>query len=497
MMGESRSRPDRWRVVLLMLGLALLLAAWVASTRPFDAPDEASHYQRALTIAHGQILGPKVDYPNVPMTPVQQAFIDHDTRAVLMPARLSPPDVVCMDGKPDIRGSCVEADPDGNFPPLPYLLPAAALAVSHDATTGLWLTRLASALPSLGFLLLAIALLWTGTGWSLLGLFAATSPMVLFVSSVLNSSGPQITACLAFAAAALRITRAPARAPRWVWGALAVSGAAAILSGPIGLELAIFDLLLVGALLRRKDLRDLRSGAMRRPIGLSALVLLAAAVLSLVYSHIAGFAPSFGISPFWHSLRGGVDQLPEIVREAIGNFGSLTVPLPDTAYWIWALLVLGLVAAAMWLGNRRERLVMVTVGVLALAFPVLFWAWVDRFTGYAVQGREVLPALMLVPLVAGEIVSRHSWQISTLQSAQAALLAATGLLVGFQAYAWWYDVRTMAGGPGATGLYALSTWRPPGGWVTFGALAGLGTVALLAFAATERVGSVTAPAAAA
>ena len=144
-MGESRSRPDRWRVVLLMLGVALLLAAWVASTRPFDAPDEASHYQRALTITHGQILGPKVDYPNVPMTPAQQAFIDHDTRAVLMPARLSPPDVVCMDGKPDIRGSCLEADPDGNFPPLPYLLPAAALAVSHDATTGLWLTRLASA----------------------------------------------------------------------------------------------------------------------------------------------------------------------------------------------------------------------------------------------------------------------------------------------------------------------------------------------------------------
>ena len=89
---------------------------------------------------------------------------------------------------------------------------------------------------------------------------------------------------------------------------------------------------------------------------------------------------------------------------------------------------------------------MVAVGVLALGFPVLFWAWVDRFTGYAVQGREVLPPLMLVPLVAGEIVSRDSWPISTLTSPQAALLGATGLLAGFQAYAWWYDARTMAGG---------------------------------------------------
>jgi hypothetical protein len=478
-----------------MLGLAMLMAAWVAATRPFDAPDEASHYQRALTITHGQILGPKVDYPNVPMTPTQQAFINHDTRAVLMPARLSPPDVVCMDGKPDLKGSCLEADPNGNFPPLPYLLPAAALAVSHDATTGLWLTRAASALPSLGFLLLAVALLWNGSGWSVLGLFAATTPMALFAASVLNSSGLQITACLAFAAAVLRITRGPADAPRCAWLAFAVSGAAAILSGPIGLELSIFGLLAAGALTSRHGLREFRSGSAQFAVRLSALTLIAAGVLSLVYSHIAGFAPRFGLSPFLRSLRLGVDQLPEIVREAIGNFGSLSVPLPPAGYWIWSLLVLGLVAAAMWLGTRHERFVVVAVGVLALAFPVLFWAWIDRFTGYAVQGREVLPVLMLIPLVAGEVVSRHSLQIATLRPAQAALLAAVGFLAALQAYAWWYNTRTMSGGPGAIGSYALGTWSPPGGWPVWGGLAGLGAIALLTFAATEGPTRVTARAA--
>jgi hypothetical protein len=475
-----------------MLGLVLLVAAWVAATRPFDGPDEASHYQRALTITHGQILGPKVEYPNAALTPTQRAFINHDTRAVLMPARLSPPNVGCIDGQPDLEGSCLEADPNGNFPPLPYLLPAAALGVSHDVTTGLWLTRAASALPSLGFLLLAIALLWTGSGWSVLGLLAATTPMVLFSSSVLNSSGPQITACLAFPAAVLRITRGPADAPRWVWFAFAVSGAAAILCGPIGLELAIFVLFGAGALLSPHGLQQLRSGPARGAVRLSALTLLAAGVLSLVYSRIAGFAPSFGISPFWHSLRVGVDRLPGIVEEAVGYFGSLSVPLAPAAYWIWSLLVVGLVAAALWLGNRQERVVIVAVGVLALAFPILFWAWVDRFTGYAVQGREVLPVLMLIPLVAGEIVSRHNSQISALGPAQAALAGATALLAGFQAYAWWYNARTMHGGPGAFEFYALRTWSPPGGWVTWGTLAGLGTIALLTFAATESLATVVA-----
>ena len=85
-----------------MLGLALLLTAWVVATRPFTAPDEPSHYQRAPSMVNGKILGPSVDYPNVRMTPLARAFIDHDTRAVLVPARLSPPYVVCMNGEPDL-----------------------------------------------------------------------------------------------------------------------------------------------------------------------------------------------------------------------------------------------------------------------------------------------------------------------------------------------------------------------------------------------------------
>ena len=118
----------RWRFALLGGGFALLMAAWIAATAPFAAPDEASHYLRALTIADGQLLGMKVLYgPDPALTPTQQEFINHDTRAVRVPARLSPPDVNCMNangltafpvGKQDLTGSCLEATPSGNFPPL-------------------------------------------------------------------------------------------------------------------------------------------------------------------------------------------------------------------------------------------------------------------------------------------------------------------------------------------------------------------------------------------
>ena len=71
--------------------------------------------------------------------------------------------------------------------------------------------------------------------------------------------------------------------------------------------------------------------------------------------------------------------------------------------------MLSLLIAAISLGDLRERRLVVTVcALLGLAFPVLFYAWVDRFTGFGLQGREVLPVLMLIPLVAGEVVNRHS-----------------------------------------------------------------------------------------
>jgi len=473
-------------VTLLVLGFALLLAAWIVATRPFTAPDEASHYDRALSLTNGTILGPKVPYgPDPGLTPNQRAFINHDTRAVEVPARLMPPNVGCLNGQRILAGSCLVATPNGNFPPLGYVLPAVALSVSHDVTTAVWLTRVASALQSLVFLLLAVALLWNGTGWSVLGLLAAITPMVLFSSSIINSSGIEITACLAFAAAVLRITRAPTHVSGWVWAAFGLAGAVAILTGPIGIVFAIADLALLGALLGRGAVRGLRDV---RQLRQAALLLLVAGVLALIYSRLAGFSARFGISPIRSSLHGGLQQLSPVLHDAVGHFASLTVPLPLVAYWIWWLLVLVVLAWALSLGDRRERLVLGAVAILALAFPVLFWAWIDRYTGFGLEGREVLPPLLLIPLVAGEVIFRHRASLTRGRSAQLALSATIALIAVFQGYAWWISARAAAGAPHAIRFYAHATWSPPLGWGPWIAAAGLGTAALLTFAAGEARG---------
>jgi len=475
------------RIGLVVLGVVLLQAAWVVGTPGFGGPDEPSHYLRALSIVNGQVIGPKVPYSDRFLSSAQLAFANHDTTAVLVPARLAPFGVNCRTGQPNIRGSCIEADPNGNFPPLPYLLPAMVLSDAHTAVSAFWWMRVASMLPALAFLILAVALLWDGTGWSLLGLLASLSPMVLFVSSVLNPSGLQITACLAFAAAALRIARDPTSVLPWVWPVFAVSGAVAILAGPIGLEFALFDLVVFGLVLGPRGLREVRARTSPRTLALSAVTLVTAGVLALTYTRVAGFSATIGFTPILSSLRQGVHQLPPVLRDSVGTFGALNVPLPSAARWVWWILVLALLISAILLGDRRERWLVVAVAVLGLAFPVLFYAWIDRFTGFGLQGREVLPALMLIPLVAGEVVNRHSPRFAHRPSARLILGVALGLAAAFQAFAWWYDAAKVTGAAGRIDFYNHADWPAPAGWRFWASVAAIGAVALLAFAAGEAL----------
>jgi hypothetical protein len=438
--GLRREAPRA--VTVIVAGLGLLLAAWVMATAPFTAPDEASHYLRALGIANGHLLGPKVPYVPAPvgLSPAQLAWGDQGGRAVWVTPAMSPPNVDCMNGTPDIRPpGCREASEVGNYQPLPYLLPAATLTVAGDSATGLWLSRWASAIPCLAFLVLAVAMLWDGTTRSLLGLVGAISPMVLFVCSILNPNGLEVAACLAFAATVLRIARSPTRAPAGVWAAFGCSGAVAILSWELGPIFVVGDLALGAVMLGPSGIREL-SRRHRRGRRRAATALIAATVLYVLYGLASGVTHStFDISPIRQSLNAGLDQLIPVLRQSVGTFGGETIPLSTAACWVWWSLVLALIAGALWVGRWRDRALLVLVVVLGLGFPIILYAWSYRFTGFGLEGRYVLPALMLVPLYAGEVIHRSirpppdgRWR-----AAAAAVVAVAG---GFQAYAWWFDL---------------------------------------------------------
>ena len=95
--------------------------------------------------------------------------------------------------------------------------------------------------------------------------------------------------------------------------------------------------------------------------------------------------------------------------------------------------------------------------------------------------------LLLIPLVAGELVYRRIPPLAHRQSARLALGGALAVTAGFQAYAWWYNGRTVTT---PSGFYAHATWTPPLGWLPWAVIAALGTASLFAFAVSEGAGAV-------
>jgi hypothetical protein len=480
----TRFSGRAWRRVprplgLIALALVLLGVAWSMSSPAFSVPDESSHYLRAMEIADGELLGPKAKYPAVGIPAAEYAFASHDTRAVYVRAGLSPGNMGCANGKPDLHG-CIEVTPTGDYYPVAYLLPAVALKLANNANTALWWSRILSLAPCLALIIAGLIALWDADVWSIAGALAALTPMVLFVCSILNPSGLEIAANFAFVASALRVTRRPVRAPRFAWGLFAISGALTLISYQSGPVSAIACLAIALGLLGADGARAFFAANRRRLIHLDWLFVVAL-VAWVLYSKGSGVAHTqISLTPFWDSLNQGLGALNAVWDDAVGTFGSLTVPLPSLARWLWWIGIAALVITALIVGNRRDRLVVGTTVLLVLLYPILFFAWAYRLSGYGLQGRQILPILMLIPLVSGEIVHRRLVRHRLPRSVRA--IASVGLagIAVFQVYAWWYDGRVSAGAPGTTRFWAHAQWVPPLGWAPWVVLAGLGGFALVA-----------------
>jgi hypothetical protein len=471
--------------VIACLGLAYvaLVGAWMMASRPFAAPDETAHYLRALTIADGHLAGPRA--PNTlllaqgPVSPAGRAWEQGNSRAMSVPAALSPPEAQCLSGRLDRIGSCTESTYTGTYQPLPYLVPALALKMTGDVKTASWLTRLGSAAPAAALIVLGLVMLWDGMAWSILGAAIALTPMVLFVSSVLNPSGLEITACFAFLACLLRLTRSEPSS-NVTWLALAVTGVVAILAWQLGPAFVVAGVLMYVALSSRTMLRR-----QLRPSLLTLCVLLAAGIGYVVYAvRVPSTHTTIALGHISH-LHAGVDQLPGVLIQAVGTFGSLTVPLPTAIRVAWWTLAALLIIAALTIGTVRQRLCLLATCAVGLAFPVLFYAFVQSHTGFGMQGRYVLPVLMLAPLLAGEILRGRAVWTSRLPA------AALGLIAVLQLAAWWSNARASAGRPHSTWFVSHAHWAPPAGWAPWVVLTAIGLVCLLAGSAAagrRRIG---------
>jgi predicted membrane protein DUF2142 len=499
---------------LVFASYALLVAAWVVGNPPPGAADEWSHYLRAVSLGHGQLLGTysgregalaivgatRPPFLDEKTYQDELAILAQNTRKVRIPAGLTPGWFRCgQQTDPLVPAHCLmnalPLDQPGEwfnqtatYQPFPYLLPAAISWVDVSPDNLDRLMRAGKAFVSLAFFAAAVFLLWNAESRlvSLVGLIVAITPMMVFLSATLNPSGLEIAAALAFAASLLRLVRDDAgRTLRWHWWALAASGAALSLSRTQG---PVWVVLLFGIVVTSRHpsafLRLMVEE--RRRFRPAAIVVVVAIVLNRVWEYAYGPRLAFDPWPLSASVSEGFRQLPAVLREQVGVFNYLEVLMPRLAYGLWGVLGVALTTTALLVGSKWQRLhLIVSIGA-ALALPVVLVATTMRHTGFGLQGRYVLSFSLVVPLLAGEILLRRQDRLRALDAEHLFLPFAFG--VGFvQLVAWWTNARRFAVGMrGPQWFLPTAEWSPPLGWWPWLVLAVAGASLLMASPLLDR-----------
>jgi hypothetical protein len=475
--GEERGTGNVRTPLLVLVAWSLLLTAWVMGNPPFAAPDEVEHFIRAVGVSQGRAIGRPDPAAGIGATKTQISWTSQAARLVALPSNLDPepytcdlglnaPSAACQNGINSRSPPMTLATAVGNYQLLPYVLPALALSAAATPPKALRLARAAQALVVLGLLAVALFALYDAESQllSLQGLLLAVTPMVLFCGASLSGSGMEIAGAIAFFSCLLRVARPDPPPMRW-WFFTALSGTTLGLSrsaSPAWLALALLVAVAwsgPGAFASRWK----NGWAPRAVLGVLALAI----VLNRIWEALYGASVSPDTSDLHEGLVAGVHEWWRSLPDVVGKFGYVDVKLPLIVPLAWFALFLALGVNAGILCDRRKQVLLALVLAVGLVGPVVFYALFIRPTGFGLQGRHVLPALVVLPLLAGEAVygirarARPGW----LAPLAVAIPIACGAM---QLVAWYVNARRYAVGiDGPEWFLGRAMWAPPAGWWTW------------------------------
>ncbi len=478
---------------LLGAAYALIILGWLFANPPGAAPDEPSNYIKAVAIGLGQLGTP------APVPPAYAARYGFDgprlatvnltTRAVDIPLALAPSRFGCNAFRPLVSAACLSGPPigptgsrqltfHGSYQPYLFALAGLLTRLGSDALSALLLGRLGMA--ALSFLLLQLGMWLLGRGGDprrLLGILVSVTPMVMFVSSSLSASGPEICGGIGFFAALLCLARG--ELDRSVWLVTALAGSVLAVSRPLGVVWVGLGMLFLVCLLgTRPTLGLLRSAKWGR-----------IAVASLVVATALSLGWEVAMQPPHHTTLGVIlgfipaaaTGVPQVFFQQIGVFGWLEVWMPLPVYLLWGLMLLTLLVLAWFAGSLRQRQVLALLVSVNLVVIVVVGASILLPLGLTLQGRHVLAFSVAVALFAGEVCYLNRQRFTRFALGRL-LPYFVSLSAVIQATAWYINAHRQAVGVlGPLAFLERSEWSPALGWWTWLLLVLAGSGALVAW----------------
>ncbi|WP_209414042.1 DUF2142 domain-containing protein [Kitasatospora sp. RG8] len=451
----------------------VLGGSWSMATPIGASPDEHAHIIRAAAVARGQIEGREVMVPHV-VADIEGKFAEtgvmlpkfyqdlKDVNACYVFKSTVPAD--CAPKLRDNGGEVQVTTAAGRYNPAYYLVVGwPSLMVSGEG--GIYLMRLMSALVCAALLASAVisAAEWRRRSVPLLGVMAAATPMALFMSGMVNPSGPEIAAGILAWSAGLPILMVPDAAllTRRL-GRLGIGAIVLISIRPLGL-IWFAGALFFALLLQERG--ALRQVLRRRSAWLWGTAIAAATVGAMAW---ASQHPD-------HSVIATPDDLTALkaaritfdntliwVHQMIGLFGWLDAPSPAATLLLWSGIVVMLGLLALCFARFREALAIVGALIGIVVIPVAAQANQASTLGLIWQGRYLLPFSVGLPIMATVILARQSWRPG-MPWRRLLLLSAFALAFANVAAFVWALRRNAVGTTGSFFLHP-AMWAPPGGW---------------------------------
>jgi hypothetical protein len=453
--------------------VTILCALWAFANPLLAGPDEPSHVLRAVAIDRGQLTGRS-------LTPAFREQFKHDRLDYLLvrvPAFYASNATSCFARVGSRTAECLRftnstREVDGatyvaRHPPAYYAIVGVASRITHPGTAALYLMRLITAAITGALIATAITALRRAAAPKLLvvGLALAITPMVLFVSSIVNPSGPEVAAAIAvWVCGLLLVSRAHERVDRWLVGATGIAGCVLALTRQLGpLWLAIIALTFLGVS-NRAALRNLARDNWAR---LWTFLIAGACIVQMAWNVI--------IKPLDVSRSGGARvniEMSDIVRivtgrgffrykEMIGVFGWLDTPAPAVTWLPWTAAVVFLFfAAVVWASRRYVAVLFALLAVVVIVPIVIESAAYGDAGGLSWQGRYTLPIAVGVPILAAFALTTTE---RGRQLVSRRFLLVTGVvLAAAQAFAFAQNLRRYTVGyDGAVQFWKHPDWTPP------------------------------------
>jgi hypothetical protein len=383
--------------------MLVLQLAWTVAVPPFRGIDEFDHVYKAASVARGDWFPTPTDatrgtgaWLEVPTDLVQAA-------QPRCKALVYTKDADCV-GTPHGDTTRI-ASGAGRYNPVYYAV-VGTPALPFDGNTAVYVMRLSSILLCwlLFWLALTATRIWARTPWPTTAIAIASTPMLVYSSSIVAPNGVEMMSGLALWSAALGLTRDPPRRDqtRLLLTAM-VAGSILVTTRSLGPLLCL--LILITVIAATRPPRGLVSGLFTRRLAwVTAVVVFAATVLSTVY--IVAME-ALDVAQQLGKHISFAKRLSNLIRAAVMWFfqGIAAFPLRDeptkpAVYACYAVLFIVLFVLGMRYAARGLRAGIVLALVASTAVPFGFGLDPTNAPGFW-QGRYMLAYSVGIAILIG------------------------------------------------------------------------------------------------